>query len=185
MITTITKVLPETPNVIVTLLKAKKQLRIDALFTDEDDLIQDYIHSAVEGAEVYINGDLISKTMVITLDAFQEKIVFESYPIRSITTVKYYLNSTQVTMPSDDYYLNVISSKESVLVFKDQPNTDERFNAVEITAVIGFEDATKVPYRIKQAILLEVSDMYERRENRPEMITTAAQALMRPYRKYT
>lgn len=185
MITTITKVLPETPNVIVTLAKAKLQLRIDALFTDEDALIQDYIDAAIASSEAYINGDIIEKTLVITLDAFQDNFVFDSYPIQSITSVKYYLNDAQLTMPTADYHLNVQHQKQSVLVFNEQPNTDDRPDAVTITAVIGFTDATQVPHPIKQAILLQVSDMYERREDRPEMITTAAQALMRPYRKYS
>lgn len=185
MITTIKKILPEIPDDIVTLEKAKKQLRIDALFIDEDDLIQDYIDAAVASSEAYINGDIIEKTLVITLDAFQEKLIFESYPIQSITSVKYYIDDVPVTMPAADYYLNVQHQKQSVLVFDEQPNTDERPDAVTIEAVIGFESASVVPSPIKQAILLQVSDMYERREDRPEMITTAAQALMRPFRKYT
>lgn len=183
MITSTSKILPETPNVIVTLAKAKLQLRIDALFTTEDDLIQDYINAAIATSEQYLNADIISKTLVIKLDGFQSKLAFDTYPVREITSVKYFVDNVETTMPATDYYIT-LDNKQSTLIFKEQPTTDERFDAVTITATIGFESAAHVPHPIKQAILLQISDMYERREDRPEMITTAAQALMRPYRKY-
>lgn len=185
MITNISTVKPEPPNTIVTLAKAKNQLRLESSFTDEDDLIQDYIAAAIEQAEQYINGHIYIKDMVINMDAFLSSFVFEAYPVQSITSIKYYVDDVLVTMPQADYYVTAQNIKQTKLTFKEQPSTDERPDAVIITVAIGFKSASAVPMPIKQAVLLMVSDMYERREDRPEMITTAAQALMRPYRKYT
>lgn len=184
MITNTSKILPETPIVIVTLAKAKQQLRLGAAEHPEDDLIKDYINAAITASEQYINGDLIDKTLVITLDGFQSQFVFETYPVHEVASVKYHAGNVQVTMSTDKYYL-ISTGKRSVLVFKEQPITDERFDAVTISAKVGYQDAQLVPMPIKQAILLQVSDMYERREDRSETITTAAQALMRPYRNYS
>lgn len=185
MITNATKILPEPLNEIITLEKAKKQLRVDASFTDEDDLIEDYIQAAIESCDMYINGDIQAKSLVIQLSAFQSTIIFEAYPIRSITAVKYFKDNVEVTMPTTSYYLATQNLKQSILTFKEEPSVDDRPDAVTVTIAIGFESAAKVPMPIKQAILLQVSDMYERREDRKEVVTTTAQALMRPYRKYT
>lgn len=170
---------------IMPLEKAKKQLRLEADFTDEDDLIQDYVLAAIEQAEAYINGHINAKTMVITLDAFQPNVIFEAYPVRNIKSVTYWQDDEQKTMPTTDYYTTRQNIKQSKLWFKEQPNTDKRPDAVAITLSVGYETANEVPQSIKQAILLMVSDMYERREDRAETITTAAQAKMRPFRKYT
>lgn len=176
---------PDPANDIVTLAKAKKQLRVDSSFIEEDDLIQDYIDAAVEASEQYIGGHLYKKDMVINLSAFQSSVIFEAYPLREVTSVKYWKDDVQVEMPVTDYYHTNQNIKQSRLSFKNHLQFDDRYDAVEITIGIGYASASKVPAPIKQAILLQVSDMYERREDRAGVILTAAQALMRPYRKYT
>ena len=67
--------------------------------------------------------------------------------------------------------------KESV------PQTAERFDAVTVIVKVG-NAAGKTPKAVQQAILLQVGDMYERREDRTEVIATAAMSLLRPYKKY-
>lgn len=172
-------------EVILTLAKAKKQLRLEDDFTDEDDLIQAYIDAAVEHAENYIACHIYEKTMTIKMSAFQNSVIFEAYPFIDITSVKYYVDDVETTMPSTNYYVTSQNIKQSVLTFKTLPaQTDERFDAVEIIIKVGFSK-TVIPKPIIQAIKLMISDMYERREDRPETITTAAQSLMRAYRKYT
>lgn len=188
MVTSTQYILPEAVMNVITLQQAKKQLRIEETFTDEDELIQSYIDTAVEASEQYMNAHIYKKQMVITCDAFQKTLVFEAYPLRSVASIQYYKTGeeTKTTLPVTEYYTTNQNLKQYVLNIKNIPaDVADRYDAVTITLEIGYESATKVPMPIKQAIKLQVSDMYERREDRSETITTAAQGLMRAYRKYS
>jgi uncharacterized phiE125 gp8 family phage protein len=174
------------PNVvIVTLAKAKKQLRLEPLYVEEDDLIQDYIDAAIGASEGYIGGHILEKSMVVKLDAFCNPFVFEAFPIQSIESIKYFpLDGTdEVTMPETNYSLTSVNPKVSKISYKTVPQTIERYDAVTISVKVGIESA-KVPKPITQAILLQVADMYERREDRGEVILSAATSLLRPYKKF-
>jgi hypothetical protein len=63
------------------------------------------------------------------------------------------------------------------------PAVDERFDAITVTIKIGYA-VNKTPKPIVQAILLQIADMYERREDRTEVVATTAMSLLRPYKKY-
>jgi uncharacterized phiE125 gp8 family phage protein len=171
---------------IVSLAKAKKQLRLEPGFIDEDDLIQAYIDAAVIASENFIGGHIQQKDMVITMDGFDSPIEFEAFPMQSITTVKYYAadGSAEATMADTLYKLTKLNDKVFSLRFvNDAPEVAVRFDAVTITIVVG-NAVNKTPKPILQAILLQVADMYERREDRSEVIATTAMALLRPYKKY-
>lgn len=171
---------------VVTLAQAKKQLRIESDFTDEDELIQSYIDASVEASENYMSNHLLKKTMTITLDKFQSSVTFEAFPLRGIASVKYWSSTEEVTMQDTNYYTTSLNKKQTILHFKTIPDVvDERFDAVTIVINIGYATASAIPKPIVQAVKLQISDMYERREDRPGAILTAAQSLMRPYRKYT
>lgn len=169
---------------VVTLAQAKKQLRIESSFTDEDDLIQSYIDAAVVNCENYIGGHIIPGDLVLTYDKFSSPVVFEAFPLKSITAVKYYANDTEVTLADTKYALTKQNDKVYKLRFKeDLPTTDTRFDAVKITIACGFAGNT-IPKPIVQAIKLQIADMYEIREDRKEMLSTAAMSLLRPYKKF-
>ena len=170
---------------IVTLAKAKKQLKIEAGFNDEDDLIQGYIDASVGASEDYIGGHIAEKNMVLKLDVFESLIVFEAFPIQSIESIKYFPKdgAGEITMPTENYSLTSVNPKVSKISFKTVPETTERFDAVTISVKVGIE-ASKVPKPIIQAILLQVSDMYERREDRTEVNLTVGTGLLRPYKKF-
>ena len=171
---------------IVSLLKAKKHLRLEASFTAEDDLIESYIDAAIEASENFIGGHILEKAMTIKMSAFDSPLVFEAFPLQSVTSVQYYpLGSEILTMmlPAN-YSLTTIGSKVFALRFKESvPKTAERFDAVTVIVKVG-NAVLKTPKPIQQAILLQVGDMYERREDRTEVIATAAMSLLRPYKKY-
>lgn len=171
--------------VIVSLEKAKKQLRIEASFTDEDDLIQGYIDAAVGASEDYIGGHILEKIMVLKLDRFDNPFVFEVFPIQSIESVKYFpkYGTSETTMPDTNYNLTSVNPKVSKISFKTIPETEERYDAVTISVKVGIE-VSKMPKPIIQAILLQISDMYERREDRTEVNLTVGTGLLRPYKKF-
>jgi len=81
-----------------------------------------------------------------------------------------------------EYVLTKDSEKVSRIRFKNTlPTTDVRYDAVTYEIKVGM---TTVPNPIKQAIKLQVADMYERREDRTEVVRTASASLLRPYKKY-
>lgn len=166
--------------------KLKKHLRIDLDCTDEDDLIHSFIEAANEASENYIGGHISEKNMVIKMDSFDSPMTFEAFPMQSIASVKYYLKDSEEeqTMDTELYSLTATNSKLFSLRFKEGlPELANRFDAVTIAIKVGFKTG-KVPKPIQQAILLKVADMYERRDDRAEVISTASQALLRPYKKF-
>jgi len=173
-------------HTIVSLAKAKKQLRIEGSFIDEDDLIESYIESAVIASENFIGGHIQQKDMVITMDYFDSPTEFEAFPLQTITTVKYYPadGTEEVIMPDTLYKLTKLNDKVFSLRFTTEaPAIADRFDAVTITLVVGHM-VDKTPKPIQQAILLQLADMYERREDRTEVYSTTAMSLLRPYKKY-
>jgi len=174
---------------VVTLAQARKQLRIEDSFTDEDDLIESYIDAAVANCENFIGGHIIPGDLVITYDRFESPVIFEAFPLKTITTVKYFIDDVETTLDSAAYVLTKQSEKVYKLRFKeDTPTTDERFDAVTITVACGFA-GNVIPKPIIQAIKMMVSQMYEYREdtfqnNVFNMTNSPAYALLRPYKKY-
>lgn len=177
----ITTVTPGTS--IVTLAKAKKHLRLEASFTEEDDLIQDYIDAAVTNAENYIGGYIVEKDMVIKMTGFDNPLVFEAFPVQSVTSVSYFTDEdVEAVLPDSFYKLRAETAKRFALKYKGElPNVLERDDAVTVTIRLGM---TTVEKPISQAVLLMVADMYERREDRGEVYSTTAMALLRAYKKF-
>jgi uncharacterized phiE125 gp8 family phage protein len=173
-----------TSAAVLTLAKVKKHLRIEADIDDENDLIEDYIAAAVAQAENYIGGHVTDKNIVIKMTGFDNPLVFEAFPVKAVTHVKYFEegNEEQRTMVIDKYNLTAESSKRFAIRFKgDLPNVQDRFDAVTVTINVGMATIEKP---IAQAVLLMVADMYERREDRVEVLSTAAMSLLRPYKKF-
>lgn len=169
---------------VVSLSKVKKHLRVDADFQDEDVIIESYIDAAIAMAENFIGGHIVEKNIKIELDAFDAPFVFEAFPVKQITSVTYYEeNVAEIkTLPSSDYKLTSETFKRFILRFKNTlPTTQKRDDAVSITVKVGMDT---IPKPIVQAVLLMVADMFERREDRVETISTTSAALLRPYKKY-
>lgn len=168
---------------VLTVAQAKKQLNIDADFNDQNDLLTEYIDAAVEACENYMGGHIIPGTLKLQYSKFEKEFVFEAFPLLSVASVKYFSGSEQ-TMDSANYALTKTNSRTYSLRIKtDLPQTDERFDAVEITVTCGF-DSGKIPKSIIQAVKLQVANMYEFREDRKEVLSTHAMSLLRPYKKF-
>lgn len=173
-----------TTTTVVTLAKAKKHLRIEPSVVDEEDLIQDYIDASVTQAENYIGGHITDKNIVIKMTGFDDPLVFEAFPVKAVTSVKYFEqgNETEQTMDAANYTLTAETSKRFAVYFKgDLPTVQDRFDAVTVTINVGMATIDKP---IAQAVLLMVADMYERREDRAEVLSTAGMSLLRSYKKF-
>lgn len=186
-----TSVTAEAP--ILSLEKAKKQLRIDAGNTDEDDLITSYIDAAQVACEDYINRGIGKRNFIMELSAFENSVTFAcNYENDVITKVEYYApGATALTVLALEQYKLRNSNIVECFDIKFQPassavempETDKRDDAVIITVEQGFTLA-KCPKPILQAINLKLSDFYERREDREQGNNPASNNLLRKYRKY-
>lgn len=91
---------------------------------------------------------------------------------KEISEVKYFKkDGAEETMPATDYSLTKLNDKVFQIRFKQVPEIANQWDAMTIKATIGM---TTVPKPIAQSVLLMVSDMYERREDRVEVPLTAA-----------
>lgn len=174
---------------VLTVAECKEHLEIEAAYTDDDNKISRYLKGAISAAEKYINGHIFTKTVTLVYDGLTTKnVIFEMFPVRSITSVKYYKTDedTLTTMESSNYNLVNQNLRVQKVVFKELPEDidTDRSDALEIIVASGFADAASVPEDIKNAILLKVGEAFEKREDRKASNGKASEALLRPYRKY-
>lgn len=177
----------ENKTVCVTLAIAKKHLKLSASSTSEDDLIQGYIDAATADIQNYINRSINSREFVLEASQFETLPFSVNNDNDAVAKIEYYAPGETVVTALDvaGYKLrpgDVVGTKS--IKFIDAPVTEKRDNAVIITINQGYT-AEDLPTPLKQAILLLIGDMYERREDRGEIgYNRAAYALARPYRKY-
>lgn len=175
---------------LVTLAKAKKHLRVDADFTDEDDLIQDYIASAQIVCQNYIDRAIVSRDFVMEADSFDDIEFAANWDNDEVLSIEFYPPGETEKIALDPEFYKLRKSNTVghwLLKFNNAPAVDNRDDAVVVTIKQGWvraNDLTTVPKPIVSAILLVLTDFYEKRENRQEGTTTQANSLLRPYRKW-
>jgi Phage gp6-like head-tail connector protein len=178
---------PVQETVCLTLAQAKKQLNIELAFTEQDDLIQDYIDTSRVIVENYINRSISQQKLVLECSDLSKIVFSQNNENDTIDKIEYLKagESVYTLMPVDDYKLRkgvTVETKE--ITFLTTPELEKKDDAVIVTINQGWVTAD-VPKPLIQAMKLYVSDMYERREDRGEVgYNSAATALMRPYRKY-
>jgi uncharacterized phiE125 gp8 family phage protein len=175
----------------VTLAKAKKQLRLEADFTDEDDLITDYIEAATIAAEDYLNKKLFKGVLTFESSSFTNPFVFtQSDESDTVASVKYYAKDgdgeTLTEIASTEYKLRKSSSvgAKEIKFTSTLPEIEKRDDGVIIKINQGYAVAD-LPKPIYQAILLMVTSMFEKREDIGEIGNNqASRNLLRPYRNF-
>lgn len=188
MITNIITVPSNSPADVVLFNLVKKHLRVDVDFTDENDLIQSYIDTAIIHCENFIGGHINNKTVTISADGFDNPFCFDDFPINQVTSVTYLPsnpNAAAVTINAQDYKLSSKNNKDFMLHFYNTlPATRNQFDAVTVVYEVGF---TEIPKAIIQAILLFVGAMYENREDETKTTfqrVSSAANLLYAYKKY-
>lgn len=154
----------------VTLAEAKKHLRVEH---DADDaLITASIVAAREWCETYLDATLIHTQWQMTLDFFPVYIRLPKPPMATAAgftdvTLTYTTDSsTIVTLPTADYRIDRDSFPGEL-----RPNYSESwppyradFNAITVTWYAGYgADGTSVPQRIRNGILMLLTNFYEQR----------------------
>lgn len=177
----------EQPTECVTLVMAKKHLRVSASNTSEDDLIQSYIDAATADRQNYIGRSVDAREFILESSQFENISFMANDANDNVVKIEYYApgQTTLTELDPLNYKLrtgDIVGTK--TIKFINPPLSENQNNAVIVTIGQGWE-TDKVPTPFKQAILLLVGDMYERREDRGEIGTNrAADSLTRAYRKY-
>ncbi|MDH7444673.1 head-tail connector protein [Aquimarina sp. 2201CG14-23] len=168
----------------ITLDVAKAHLKID--YDYEDDLITQYIISAITMAEEYTGLYIYQRQVKICANSFPNSLVLEYTPVLDKVFTVNYFDETNTELEYKEYRYNGTPASKDCLIHDSSgsfPETYDRIDAVSFSYVVGMTQKT-LPEVIYQAILLMVSDFYEFRTDRSEIVSTRAQALMRPFKKF-
>ena len=176
----------------LTTAEVKSFLRVDS--SDEDTLIGVLISAARAMAEAYTRRILMTTTIEEFFDGFpdyrnpkdKDIIYLSRGPIQSITSVKYVDSlGDEQTVASENYRTDLVSEPARVLSENGWSATKDTVNAVVARYVCGYSSSSDVPAPIRQAMLLMIGEMYEKRQYSIKQLPTAAEYLMNTYRVWT
>lgn len=173
--------------------EAKAHLRLETAL--DDVYLGGLIAAARHYAEEYCRRGIMQQTWELVLDAFPACEGFIELPrgqlateleedAPAVTSVTYIdVDGVERTLATTEYVIDDVEVPGRVrLAFgKSWPATRAQWDAVRIEYIIGWPTADDVPAPVKQALLLALAEMYEKRT--PEVgEMPAVTALLSPYR---
>lgn len=172
----------------LTTSEAKSHVRVD--HTDDDTFIDSLITAVRVAVENETNRKMISQTWKIAYPHFHDPMILPFADLTSVSSITYYDQANaQQTLSTDVYEVDTQSMVGQIHLGYAQvwPTTYLRHDAVEITYVVGYADASSVPQPLKQAMLLMLGHYYENRESVAVGVNTmeipmAYKHLLSPYR---
>ena len=154
----------------VTLAEAKSHCRVD--IDADDSLISGYITAARELCEDYLDRALVTQQYVMRLDSFPVEIELPRPPMASsgtvtAVTVTYTLtdSGSTATLASTLYRVDRDSTPGAIrnLYGGTWPSQRDDPGSISVTWWAGYGAAASVPQRVKNAILMTVLELYEKR----------------------
>lgn len=180
----------------VTLERARQQLRNEDLNYD-DEHVRGLIRTAADWVERTYGLALLNQTVRQYHSRFPcdtaTPILLRIAPLYGATPIVsvVYVDSAGVSnvWDSDSYTTGYIDGRPVLLpkIGEEWPSgvATDHPNAVSITYTAGYgTKATNVPATIAQAILMQVTDLYENRGDPPRNMTTAAERLMQSFYRF-
>lgn len=143
-------------------IKLRPELRIT---TDTDDqILQGFIHSAVEAYQEFTDHILCSSIWDLYLDEFPDEIELPA-PLISVTSITY-TDSAGVsqTLGASTYVVDTTSAVKGrvVLAYGEVwPSTYAQINVVRVRFVSGYANAAAIPWRVKDGLILKVQELYD------------------------
>jgi uncharacterized phiE125 gp8 family phage protein len=180
----------------LTVQEVKDYLRVDS--SDEDTLLGVLIDAATQIGEHYLGRFLLTTVIEEFYDFFpvyktgvnpfrgDKNIVYLSRgPVQSIAHVKYIDgNGSEQTVSASDYNTDLVSEPARIMPEEGWQATKDTVNAVIVRYTCGYTQASDVPANIKVALLLIISEMYEKRVDSVHRLPTASEHLLNPYRVF-
>lgn len=166
----------------VTLAQAKAQLRV--LHSEEDEYITGLIKTAREWAEDYTRMAFLAQTLVAQYPDWPNQFtpnfalldstfILARPPLVAVESVQYYdVTDTLITLDPSTYNVDTIQSPGTVRLkqttFSNSPwgvpLSKNYVNPITITYTAGYgDDASDVPSKIQQAMLIMIAHWYEQR----------------------
>jgi uncharacterized phiE125 gp8 family phage protein len=175
-------ILPATQEPI-SLGDVKLYLRVD--HDDEDTLIQSLIKVAREHTEAFTRRSIAVQTFELIVDEFPKRLKVPRPPLALIESVQYRDRHGQTqTLDPADYSVDT-DSEPGVIHFHNRPGDLFPSGAVRVRFQAGY-DAETLPEPIKQAIMLLVNHLYEKRtpviDGSISQVPFTFEALLWPYR---
>ena len=135
----------------ITLTEAKRHLRIDEDFNQDDDYISGLIVAATRKAEEFIGKDIAYTNNVIPFDNFMsDQIVYDEGNLNSVTSIV--TDSSVLITP------NKVRTYRNVFYIELPTWIDS--NPLTLTFKTGF-NVGQIPLDIKQSILIKIADLYD------------------------
>lgn len=139
------------------LTEVKNFLKVDS--TADDSLLTNLIIVVRDSAEKYMGCSLITQSWKLSYDKYiPSEIRLPMSPVQSITSVTAFsIDNDSTVISSSSYYL---SAGNISLIFE----ANIISHRIEIIYVTGYgDDASDVPYSIKQGMLHHIAAIYEGR----------------------
>lgn len=148
---------------------ARRHLRIDSDFEDDDGLISLLISMAREAAEKETQRTLITSGYRLTLDGFPRGIIeLDKGKVQSITSITYRDSAGAWQTLAAQYYASDLTGCPARIMpayGTVWPTTYPEIGSVRVNYVAGYGDApADVPAGIRQWMLLLIGTVYANRE---------------------
>ena len=117
---------------------AKDYLKIEG--SNDNKVLQDLIGTVTQWGERYTGRDFRAKTWKLVLDEFCDRILLRKSLVATVTSAKYMVDSSLVTIDSSVNYLKIGSQFSEILLAADQAwptDMDEIEAGIEIIFVTG------------------------------------------------
>ena len=150
----------------VSLDEAKKALQIG--FIEDDQYITALLLAATEWSEKFQNRTFVSRTRTLVMDNFQSVIRPPYPPLVSVTSIVYVDTAgSDQTLAAAAYRVDATSEPGRITEAYGYswPAVRSVTNAVTITYIAGYGNASKVPDDVKAAITLLAKHWYEAGES--------------------
>jgi uncharacterized phiE125 gp8 family phage protein len=159
----------------------KLYLRIDdASATEEDDLLNDLIWSAIYQAQDYCGVAFNTQKYSYRCLPTNGYITLPWTPLASVQTVSGVYQGTKTTISSDSYVVDTVSTPGQIMLKAGQA-WPALIDYVEVEYTAGYgSKSTDVPAPIRNAVKIIAASQYDDRSN--PSIPDAAKRLLGPFR---
>lgn len=150
----------------VTIEQARKQVELSDTDFAHDHQLTLLIQAAREQVESDTDLVLGQKTVFVFSESFESSMQLQLRPVQSITSIKYYDSNNGLTTLATSFYDLDSAYRKIVLKYNQlwPAVVAGRYDAVEITYVVGYTSQALIPAIAKQACLLLIGNYFEGRD---------------------
>lgn len=165
----------------VTLEAAKLQCRVD--FEDDDIMIAGLVSAGRDHVENYCGVNFAQRRLSASCETFRALQELPFSPVQGIVSIAYVdITGVARTVPAEAYSLQSDPYDASIkLRTGNSWPAIQAGSSIKLVANVGFD---KVPDAVRHAILLFISDAYEKREPSPSAQFSSFDALLCNYRRH-